>query len=289
MNIAYSNHPQAIEIQTASFCNSHCTICPYSESSLVKPAGVMTMDLFKSLIDQISDWGHVRLIPYFNNEPFLDVLLIERLKYIAKNCRNADIEISTNMSMLDSKRQADLAQFKLKALRMSVFGFSENSHKKIMKGLDWSRVKRNLDDLASNAVLRSKVEELSLIMVEYPGIEKSDIELASKYCVDNGIKFEFWGFLDRAGNVKNFSNGIHRAVVSGCEQRRPLDRLHVTFDGKVVLCCMDWFNQYVLGDLNTQSMNEVWNSKKYNDIRRLIYSGTEKCPEICKRCKLSLC
>ena len=52
MKAEYSQHPKAVEIQTTSFCNSFCAICPYSESSLVNPKGVMDMVLFKKIIDR---------------------------------------------------------------------------------------------------------------------------------------------------------------------------------------------------------------------------------------------
>jgi len=248
----------------------------------------MDMVLFKKIIDQISRWDKVRIIPYFNNEPFLDIAFFEKMEYIASKCPNAEIEISTNMSMLDAARQAKLSRFKLTELRMSVFGFSDYGHKKIMRGLDWKKVKNNLDYLASNFDLRSNIETLSLVMIDYPGIDKSDIESAKKYCSDNGIKFEFWGFLDRAGSVRGLSNNFYREIVHGCEQRRPFERMHITFDGKVVLCCMDWFRQHILGEADKQTLDEIWRSDRYIKIRELISSGTNRCPEICKRCKISI-
>lgn len=286
--IKYSLFPKAIEIQTMSRCNGMCVICPYSDVSASVPHGIMKGDLFRKIIDQIKNpWG-TKIIPYFNNEPFLDPYFIDRLKYINKKCPGAEIEISTNVSMLDKVMQDKMLGIEIKDLRMSVFGFSSKTHKMIMRGLSWKSVLFNLKSVAINKKLRSNIGQLSLVMINYPGITNKDIESAKKFCIDHYIKFELWGFLDRSDNVKSYKNNIYNKNIIGCEQDRPLDRMHIRYDGKVVLCCMDWKSEYILGDLNKNSLQEIWDSVQYKKIRESIYLGRGNSPELCKKCKLAI-
>lgn len=289
MKKKHSNYPKFFEIQTASYCNSRCVICPYREVSRGVPSGLMEQGLFEKIIKQISKkncWG-TRIIPYFNNEPFLDKFFVNRVKYINEKCSAAEVEISTNLSLLDDKKQKELSCCLIKELRLSVFGFTKRSYERVMPGLSWENTKRNLDYLCANKKLRSRVGQISLIMVDYPGIGARDVNLAKKYCLNNFIKFELWGFLDRGGNVSPYSNKINKSRVRGCEQNRVSDRIHVLFNGRVVICSMDWRQEYVLGDLSKQTIDEVWESKKFNDLRKM-FNKKEGAPTICKKCKLSL-
>lgn len=290
MKKALKNYPKFFEIQTASFCNGLCKICPYAEVAPQVAHGIMTDELFASIINQISREGgdSIRIILYFNNEPFLDPQFIKRLQYINKTCPDCEIEVSTNLSLLGPAKQKELTRCLISDLRLSVFGFTKSTYEQIMPGLNWIITKRNLDLLCANKKLRSRINQISLVMIDYPGLAKQDINLAKKYCRDHCLKFELWGFMDRGGNVSQYSNNISRIKISGCEQDRVLERLHILFDGRVVLCCMDWRQQYILGDLSKQTIKQVWNSKKFHTVRQAIYGSSKAIPEICKKCKLAL-
>lgn len=285
----YNPFPAAIEIQTITSCNAGCVICPHKDVVSKLPNGIMSMELFKKIIDQIkSPWG-IRIIPYFNNEPFLDPLIFDRLAYINERCSEAEIEISTNVSRLDKDAQEKLEPFSIKELRLSIFGFTETSYKRVMPGLNWGETKKNLISIAGNKNLRSKIGQFSLVMIDYPEISNDDIILAQNFCRENFIKFEFWGFFDRSGNVEKFSNDIDKYSIFGCEQRRPLERMHINFRGDVVLCCMDWKWKYKLGNIFESSLEEVWNSDVYNEYREAVYNnGKREYTDLCRKCKLSL-
>lgn len=247
------------------------------------------MDLFKKIIDQVKNpWG-VRIVPYFNNEPFLDPFFFDRLGYINEKCPGAEIEISTNVSRLNADYQKRLEEYEIEDLRLSVFGFSERSYKEVMPNLNWKDTKTNLESIVKNKDLRAKIARMSLIMVDYPGLIRTEVQEARDFCRDNYIKFEFWGFLDRSGNVEKFSNEISKTKVFGCEQRRPLERMHINFKGDIVLCCMDWKWEHVLGNVADNLIEEVWNSKAYQQYREAIYfNGDEKKTRLCRKCKLAL-
>lgn len=288
-NISFEKKPLAIEIQTVSFCNSGCIICPYRSVAGKLPHGRMSMDLFMRILDQVEDNKAIRIIPYFNNEPFLDPLIFKRLRYICTTHPSVEIELSTNVSRLNEKYQNELAAYHIHDLRLSVFGFTDETHKKVMPGLNWKEVQNNLSLLIKNKALRSNVDNISIVMIDFPGLTKKDIFLAEKFCKESSLNFEFWGFMDRSGNVENFSNQINKKEVFGCEQNRPLERLHINFQGDVVLCCMDWKWKHKLGNLKRNSIDEIWNSSKYKEYRNAIYNnGSDKYTDLCKKCKLAL-
>jgi len=60
--------------------------------------------------------------------------------------------------------------------------------------------------------------------------------------------------------------------------------MHLNFEpnGKVVPCCLTSTHNYFAGDLNTQTIDEIWNSDNMKKLRKQMINGEE--PEICSKC-----
>jgi radical SAM protein with 4Fe4S-binding SPASM domain len=60
--------------------------------------------------------------------------------------------------------------------------------------------------------------------------------------------------------------------------------MHLNFEpnGKVVPCCLTSQYLYFAGDLNTQSIEEIWNSDNMKNLRVQMMNGQE--PKICNKC-----
>jgi len=57
----------------------------------------------------------------------------------------------------------------------------------------------------------------------------------------------------------------------------------LTYTGEVILCCEDYHRKYSIGNLNHQSILEIWNSKKNKKIRKNLRKNIFTLP-ICKKC-----
>lgn len=279
--------PQAVEFQTISSCNAGCIICPHPEVSPEMPAGIMSDDLFKKIVDELSNYPDTRIIPYLNSEPFLDPDFIDKLVYIDNACPHSNVELSTNLSRLDEDTQNELADVEIHDLRMSVFGFTEETYSEVMPRLNFENVMQNLLVLVRNEKLRKRIDNLSLTMIDYPNLPQDDVDRAAEFCRKHEIVFNYWGFLDRSRNVNEYSNEYYNSDVRGCEQDRPLKRFHVNWQGQAILCCQDWRWEEVVGKVTSKSIKEIWNSEKYEHYRELVYSEAQEAPELCKKCKLS--
>jgi radical SAM protein with 4Fe4S-binding SPASM domain len=60
--------------------------------------------------------------------------------------------------------------------------------------------------------------------------------------------------------------------------------MHLNFEpnGKVVPCCLTSHHDYFAGDLNTQRIEEIWNSDNMKNLRKQFLAGEE--PKICSTC-----
>jgi hypothetical protein len=69
---------------------------------------------------------------------------------------------------------------------------------------------------------------------------------------------------------------------------RPSRDLMILFNGKVPLCCVDWFRTSLLGDVSQESIRDIWHAMTVEGIREGLREGdVSKLPDICRNCSES--
>ena len=67
--------------------------------------------------------------------------------------------------------------------------------------------------------------------------------------------------------------------------RDPFQSLIVLYDGRVFACCHPMAHEKMqLGNLATQSVEEIWNGRLYQSLRAGLRSGDA--PDICRKCSI---
>ena len=287
--------PVAYEIQTTSYCNGLCILCPHRDA--VTSPQHMHQALFEKIIDEISDLTSggegILIIPYLNGEPFLDPNICHRLDLIRERLPFCKLELSTNLSALRTDILEAIIRNRVDDFRVSCFGW-EDSYEKSMPGLDFDQFRGSFRLLLDRMDAEGMLQTVSLTVVLHPLMRPSDIEALRSLVAFEGIRLNLWGALDRAGNVSNFKNDVHisedEELVKRytCAQRRHLERIHILADGKVVLCCQDWRNEVILGDAACSSLKSIWNNSAYQKVRAAIDDPGLPYPSLCKKCKILL-
>jgi len=62
--------------------------------------------------------------------------------------------------------------------------------------------------------------------------------------------------------------------------------LTITWDGKIVPCCMAFEEKYILGQVQQNKILDVWNSKKMQNLRRKIKEKKYEEVSLCRNCDL---
>ena len=191
-------YPQIIEIQFCNLCNSNCLICPYKDMKY--KAEYMSSSLFFKFINELKTLNIKRIIPYLNNEPFIDKNYIDKVKIIRENCPNVEIEISTNASLLTENIMFELLKLNISELRLSVFGYYKKTYNKMMPNLTKNVVFENLHKLSK--IFKNANTKISIVMIDNGQIEEIEIQKMKNLATNLNFEFNKWGFLDRAKNVK---------------------------------------------------------------------------------------
>jgi radical SAM protein with 4Fe4S-binding SPASM domain len=64
----------------------------------------------------------------------------------------------------------------------------------------------------------------------------------------------------------------------------PWEKITVPWDGEFVPCCFDYNKKYSLGNINEQSLVEIWNGDRMHALRREMKSNNVTNP-LCQGCE----
>jgi hypothetical protein len=121
---------------------------------------------------------------------------------------------------------------------------------------------------------------------------RADFDAIRERFAGSRFNVKYYEVMDRAGNVTVGLHAMHgQKRLCGCEQTgsRPVQWVHVTPHGKCVLCCQDYFDRYVIGDLHEESLEDILAGPRMSLLRRWVY-GLEEAPAdfLCRRCIYAL-
>jgi radical SAM protein with 4Fe4S-binding SPASM domain len=195
------------------------------------------------------------------------------------------VTVTTNGSPV-TRRVADrLVHSGLDAIWFSFNGATKATFETIM-GIDYDRVRRNLEYLLS---VRPASLQVFVNMVETTEM-RDEIDENIRYWISRGVGAGSSPLVNRGGNVENYGelNYMPRAAgaVRVCEL--PYYKMYVLYNGDVVLCCMDWRRTVVLGNLEKESLRQIWNGERYQHVRRLLEEGRSGELELCGTCSYCL-
>ncbi|SFM45666.1 radical SAM/SPASM domain-containing protein [Thermodesulforhabdus norvegica] len=278
--------PRVIQIQTVAGCNAFCIFCPHGKTKRPLPKGRMDWDLYRTIIDECVRHRMWRISPYLMNEPLLDPEIGERIRYISSKKRFPTYtKINTNASLLTEEVARDLLDSGLDVLTCSVHGIVKEKYEKTMVGLKLEKVLDNIDRfLELKAKLRKKKPELRVTMIRTKLIEP-DVEKIREYWKRRGVRVSIRPMSNRA-NPQIADLGVSARPLepfSWCV--RPMEQAYVNVRGELLLCCNDWEQTTILGDLKTQSLEEAWNGDRYREIRRRLLDGRVQ-GLLCEKCTM---
>ncbi|AFR70615.1 radical SAM domain-containing protein [Brachyspira pilosicoli WesB] len=242
-----SNNPQILHfhLETINRCNNDCNFCPVSVGNDIRKYHKISEDLFMKIINDLANMNYeYEIALYNNNEPFLDNRIIDFFKIVREKLPKAFHFIYTN------------------ALLVTLDKYIESC-----KYLDMFLIDNYNNDNEMNPTTKA-IYDFCQNNPEYK--EKTVIWMRSK----NEI------LTTRGGNSPNKKN-----VTEPVKKLCPLNfyQLNVRPDGKVSMCCNDAYGEITLGDLSCSSIEEVWNSYDYKNIRTLSLKGREYI-KICSNC-----
>ncbi|MGA2466802.1 MAG: radical SAM protein [Thermodesulfobacteriota bacterium] len=277
--------PKVILIDTISYCNLRCSMCVHKE--MIRKKGIMPWDLFTKIIDEIAEVDkNVRIWMVF----FGEALLLKRKKpsifdmiAYAKSKGLTDVVLNSNGNLLDHKAAKGLIESGLDALYIGIDAFKPETYVKVRVGGNYEKTVNNVVNLIElKKQMNSENPEVFVQFLEMD-INTDEKENFIKFWTAQGTIVKIRPKVSWAGMI-NAPN-----LILGNEERWPcywaMQTMSITDTGKVVTCAVDLDAKYVAGDVNEESLREIWNGG-LKKIRQLhISKKFEDLPKICRDCK----
>jgi len=269
--------PQAIHIEVTNACNLRCVMCP--RGIMERPVGMMDRALFERIVAQLArqrrDIESVALMGL--GEPFLHRRLLE-FAALAKSAGLSRLYTSTNATLLtpqvmDALFDADVFD----QLILSLDGGKE-IYEKLRPGVPYQIVADNVRNLlAAKRRRRARRPEIELQILL---MEETEHEVET-YC-------ETWAPLLADGDrilIKEgdtFGGQVRDRRPDAQRRREPAVRfacrqlwkdLSIAWDGLVTVCCKDVLYKLAVGNARETELIDLWNSPRWNGIRRLHLEG----------------
>lgn len=294
-----------VQIQTASYCNAKCIICPHKDSWMRKHPGTMTDSLYQKILDELQEWEDKlntgKMCPYLMNEPFCDSKIIDRIKLMREMFPNTLIEISTNAELMTpdkSKKLIDILAGTKHDVWISRHGVTPEDVKRNMF-IDGERSLENIIYLLKEADGQLNIAIKGFLYSFDDKIRLSKPRAFIRYWQNkfkehdiktNNIRVVAKSFHDRSGNVK-IKGWQKPAIVRHIGPNNKfycprVDKwLHILWNGDVILCCNDYQHETMFGNVKQQTIKEILNSDSYKRIKDMVLGNVETPKDfICNRC-----
>ena len=96
------------------------------------------------------------------------------------------------------------------------------------------------------------------------------------------IRFAKDRFMNNRSGLITTLNVVNEPLHAACDW--PLTSMVVTMAGNVVLCCNDYYETEVVGNLMKQSLREVWTGPRFEMFRRALSRGDRTVSPLCEKC-----
>jgi len=276
-----------VSLEAHTVCNQSCYFCPVSVAP--REDYFMPTKLYERIVGELAAFRDtieaVFMISY--NEPTLDKRFVEQVRTIrAAGLPPAALTNGTGLS--PSRIDALVEMGGLRFLSINLSTLDAEKYREDRGGDHLELVLRNLDYAKDKPI----AEQMDMVVLG-KGDERHQSDFAEIERRFAGSRFNVKYFVvnDRAGYLDIGLATKHRdRKLRGCDHvgSRPLQHLHINPRGQCILCCQDYSESVVVGDLTAASVEEVLTGPAMAHMRRMVY-GLEPAPDnfICHPCKFA--
>lgn len=288
--------PFSVSFEPTTSCNLRCPECPSGLRSFSRPIGMLEPSFFRKTIDELSK--HLFYLTfYFQGEPYLNKNFLEMVTYAKK--KKIYTSTSTNAHYFTDEVAKKTIESGLDRLIISIDGTTQETYQQYRVGGQLSKViegaklivkwKKELQSTTPFVIFQflvvkpneHQIDDLKLLAKDI-GVDEVILKTAQVYDYENGN--ELIPENEQYSRYRKNSDGtysIKNSLENSCWKL--WHSCVITWDGKVVPCCFDKDAQHQLGDLKTNTFNQIWNNDKYKNFRVKLVKGRKEI-DICTNC-----
>jgi hypothetical protein len=277
-----------VSLEAHTVCNQSCYFCPVSIAP--REDFFMPTELYERIVGELAAYREtieaVFMINY--NEPTVDRRFLDQVRTI--KAAGLPPAVLTNGSGLTPERIDALVEMGgLRFLSINLSTLDRARYQRDRGGDHLAAVLQNVDYAKDKAV----AEQMDMVVLGTGNDDhKRDFAAIQERFRGSRFAVKYFEVMDRAGYLQiGLKPAMTGQRLCGCDNigSRPLQHLHITPRGLSVLCCEDYDEKYVVGDLAKESVDQVLTGPELARMRRWVY-GLEEAPRdfICSGCTFAL-
>jgi radical SAM protein with 4Fe4S-binding SPASM domain len=290
--------PYTVFIDPSNACTLKCKYCPTGDNELLQSVGrfrtKLGTDLFLKVVENLKMFTQKikRINMYKDGEPLLNPdfpWMVERIKEAGVA---EQIWVKTNGTLLNPERNTTLASCGLDMIGISVKAVSTKSYLQISDNeINYKKFLENilnLYNIRGQMKLYASIADYGLTAEEKQKFI-DDFSPITDFCAIEGL--HGWSM----SSVKDFTLGTNPTTFDGL----PLVdknvcpwvfyQIAVNSDGSVSACNEDWAHGVIIGDIQENTLVEIWTGEKLYNLRRLMLEGRRNENPICGDCYYLKC
>lgn len=268
------------EIEINTHCNFRCRYCPVHTEP--KQKKIMTLDIYEMLLYKLTKVPSLQFVSFnFYNEPTLDPNIYKRIDMLSST--HLKLILNTNASHLTQQLIEKLfASGVVEQININFPSLNKQRFEYLTGSSLYELCLQNVVNCAKHSLpVRIVVNE------NLSGKDQKEIDNFFKSIhQDIGVVFNFTH--SRANHVKDLSyKRGYCTKLYGCKQI--LKEIVIRHNGDILLCCMDYNQEYKVGNLIDQNVNEIFSGDHYLSTKKRIYgSGRDDDQFLCHKCAMML-
>lgn len=283
--------PRIIDLELTSFCNMRCVMCPTGLQALGRPGVFMTPKTFKAILQKTKPFNTaLRFIGW--GEPTMHWALPDFVRAATAQGRLTHLNTNGSKLAIDPLYLRRLLNAGLSSIKFSFQGVDRESYN-AMRRVDFfeellsaiERVKRARGEnprpfiAASTTTTTESPEQIAAFAERIaPLVDQLTIGRTVFDFIDFSVVPEKRRELLLAAAADQF---VERRHPDPCPE--VYDKLSIHADGSVRVCCNDYSGHTYLGNIVTNSLEELWHSPVLAAYRERLAAGRYEGP-LCSVC-----
>ena len=254
-----ASFPTHLEVEAASKCQMRCPMCwtTYMKEDV---KGIMNMNLYKKIVDEAAANNTFSIKLSWRGEPMLHPNLMEMIKY-AKDKGIKHVAFLTNAELLTKKKCHELLETGCDWISISADGVDEIYNQ--------IRFPAKFDETVEKVKYLKKIRDEKRL--KKPLIRVQSILTA----VENNSEKFYKTWEKVADKINIIADQLRDYQIDETKLEynnyfmcpKPFQRLAIAHDGRVHQCISDYHGKNILGNVNSQTVKEVWNGEKNKKLR----------------------
>lgn len=288
--------PLLIHFGTNNVCNFKCKFCPTGDDELLKKynvkKGFMKYELFCKCIDELKEFPNKikKIMFHIDGEPLLHPDLPKMIKYAKKSKVSNNLTLFTNGALLTPELSRKIIDAGIQFIQVSIEGVSDEKY------LELTGTKTSYNNILANTAylycnrgndcfVTAKIIDCGLSEGEKEKFLNDFKNVTDECHIENIISFIDESIKDTSLGKKSglTTDGIIQVDKKVCTN--PFYTMSVNFDGRVSACTCDWSKRTIIGNVNNNTLKEIWNGEKLNNFRKIQLMKEKETIPACRDCK----